>query len=135
MTLKKYLNLMMILTVICWLAWVAVLFYINPEETGLIGFVLFYFSLFLAVLGTASVLGFILRVRFNQGPVFKQVEVSFRQGIWLGLLVIGLLLLKETALLRWWNGVFLLLFLIFLEFFFLSSCKKYHPLPFRDKNI
>ncbi len=125
MTLKKYLNLMVILTVICWLAWVFVLFFINPEETGLIGFVLFHFSLFLAILGTASILGFIIRARFNQGPVFKQVEVSFRQGIWLGLLIVGLLLLRGSGLLRWWNGLFLILFLMFLEFFFLSSRKKY----------
>lgn len=125
MTLKKYLNLMGILTLVCWLAWVAVLFFVNPEETGLIGFVLFYFSLFLAVLGTASVLGFIIRARFNKGPVFKQVELAFRQGIWLSLLVIGVLLLQGQGLLRWWNGLLLLLFLMFLEFFFLSSRKKY----------
>jgi len=125
MTLKKYLNLMGILTLICWLAWVVVLFFINPEKTGLIGFVLFYFSLFLAVLGTASVLGFVVRARLNKSPVFKQVELAFRQGIWLGLLVVGLLLLQGLGLLRWWNGLLLLLFLTFLEFFFLSSRKKY----------
>lgn len=116
---------MMVLTAICWLSWLVVLFFINPEETGLMGFILFYFSLFLAILGTTSILGFIIRARFNQGPVFKQVEVSFRQGIWLGMLAIGLLLLKETELLRWWNGIFLFLFLTFLEFFFLSSRKRF----------
>jgi len=125
MSLKKYLNLMLILTVICWLAWAAVLFLVNPEETGLIGFILFYFSLFLAILGTASILGFVARARFRQGPVFKQVEVSFRQGVWLGMLAVSLLLLQETGLLRWWNGIFFFLFLVFLEFFFLSSRKKF----------
>ncbi len=116
---------MLILTVICWLAWAAVLFLVNPEETGLIGFILFYFSLFLAILGTASILGFVARARFRQGPVFKQVEVSFRQGVWLGMLAVSLLLLQETGLLRWWNGIFFFLFLVFLEFFFLSSRKKF----------
>ncbi len=125
MTLKKYLNLMSVLTIICWLAWVFVIFFVNPEETGLIGFILFYFSLFLAILGTAAIIGFLIRVRFNKGPVFKQVEVSFRQGIWLSLLVVGLFLLQNLGILRWWNGLFLLLFLMFLEFFFLSSRKKY----------
>lgn len=125
MTLKKYLNLMSILTIICWLAWVFVIFFVNPEETGLIGFVLFYFSLFLAILGTAAIIGFLIRTRFNTGPVFKQVETSFRQGIWLSLLVVGLFLLQNLGILRWWNGLFLLLFLMFLEFFFLSSRKQY----------
>jgi len=125
MTLKKYLNLMSILTIICWLAWVFVIFFVNPKETGLIGFVLFYFSLFLAIVGTAAIIGFLVRTRLNKGPVFKQVEASFRQGIWLSFLVVGLFLLQNLGILRWWNGVFLLLFLMFLEFFFLSSRKKY----------
>ena len=125
MTLKKYLNLMAILTIICWLAWVFVIFFINPEETGLIGFVLFYFSLFLAILGTVAILGFVIRARLKTGPVFKQVETAFRQGIWLSLLIVGLFLLQGLDVLRWWNGLFLALFLIFLEFFFLSSRKKY----------
>ena len=125
MTLKRYLNLMGILTTICWLAWVLILFFISPNKTGLIGFVLFYFSLFLAILGTAAILGFIIRVRLSQGPVFKQIEVAFRQGIWISLLIVGLLLLQGLSLLKWWNGVLLVLFLIFLEFFFLSSRKRY----------
>ncbi|MBU4369829.1 hypothetical protein KKG58_03665 [Patescibacteria group bacterium] len=125
MTLKKYLNLMSVLSIFCWLFWVFVIFFINPEETGLIGFVLFYFSLFLAILGTIAIIGFLIRARFIKGPVFKHVEASFRQGIWLSLLIVGLFLLQGLGILRWWNALFLLLFLMFLEFFFLSSRKKY----------
>jgi hypothetical protein len=125
MTLKKYLNLMLALTLICWLIWAIVLFFVNPEETGLIGFVLFYFSLFLAILGTVSLLGFIIRARIKKGPVFKQVEVSFRQGIWLSFFLIGLMILQGMGLLRWWNSLLFLLFLIFLELFFISSRKQY----------
>ncbi len=125
MTLKKYLNLMSLLTVLCWLVWVLVLLFVNPTQTGLIGFILFYFSLFLAILGSASVVGFIVRVRLKQEPVFKQVEISFRQGVWIGILIVVLLLLKGLDLLRWWNGLFLVLFLVFLELFFLTSKKRY----------
>jgi len=125
MTLRKYLNLMGALTLICWLAWVFVLFFINPDETGLIGFILFYFSLFLAILGSVAIIGFIVRARLKNGPVFKQVENAFRQGIWLSIFLIGILLLKSLQLLEWWNGLVLFFFLVFLEFFFLSSRKQY----------
>jgi len=116
---------MLILTLICWLAWVFVLFFINPDETGFIGFILFYFSLFLAILGTVTIFGFIIRARIGKGPVFKQIETSFRQSIWFSVFVIGLLLLQGLSLLKWWNSLVLFLFLIFLEFFFLSSRKNY----------
>jgi len=125
MTLKKYLNLMTILTVICWVAWVLTLILVNPQQSDLIGFVLFYFSLFLALLGTASVLGFLIRVWLKKKPIFKQVEIAFRQAIWLGLLVSSIFILKGLNLLRWWNALFLILFLIFLELFFLLSNRRY----------
>ena len=125
MTLKKYLNLMSILTGICWLAWVLVIFLVNPVQTGMIGFVLFYFSLFLAILGTFSIIAFIIRVQLSQKPVFKQIEITFRQGAWIGLVVVAVLLLKGLNLLRWWNTLFLVLFFVILEFFFLSSQRKY----------
>ena len=125
MTLKKYLNLMSVLTVCCWLAWILVIFIINPKQTGLIGFVLFYFSLFLAIVGTGSIVGFIIRMKLKNKPVFKQVEISFRQAIWIALLVILIFIFQGLNILRWWNTLFLVLFLIFLELFFLTSGKQY----------
>lgn len=125
MTLKNYLNIMGVLTGVCWLAWVLVLLFINPSKTGLIGFVLFYFSLFLAIVGTASIIGFIIRARLKRGPVFKQVEISFRQGVWVSVFVICVLVLQGLNLLRWWNTIFLVLFLVFLELFFLTSGRRY----------
>ena len=125
MTLKKYLNLMCILTGICWLGWVLVIFLINPERAGFIGFLLFYISLFLAILGTAAVVSFIIRAQFSQKPIFRQVEISFRQGIWISAGVVVLLLLKGWHLLRWWNILLLILFLVILELLFLGQEKKY----------
>ena len=125
MTLKKYLNLMSVLTVCCWLAWILVIFIINPKQTGLIGFVLFYFSLFLAIVGTGSIVGFIIRMKLKNKPVFKQVEISFRQAIWIALLVILIFIFQGLNILRWWNTLFLVLFLVFLELFFLTSGKRY----------
>lgn len=125
MSLQKYLKLMFILTGICWFAWLLVLFFINPDKSGLVGFVLFYFSLFLAIIGSASILGFIIRVRLEKKPVFKQVEMAFRQGVWTSVFIICILILQGLTLLRWWNALFLALFLVFLELFFLTSGKKY----------
>lgn len=125
MTLKKYLNLMTFLTLLCWASWFLVLSLINPAQSDLIGFVLFYFSLFLSILGTSSVIGFLIRVWLKKKPVFRQVEIAFRQGLWLSFLVISVFLLKGTDLLRWWNFAFLFLFLFFLELFFLLSNRRY----------
>ena len=125
MTLKKYLSLMTILTIVCWLSWALTLALVNPQQSSLVGFILFYFSLFLALLGTMSVLGFLIRVWLKKKPIFKQVEIAFRQGVWLGLLIPMIFMLKGLNLLRWWNILFLILFFIFLELFFLFSNRRY----------
>lgn len=115
MTLKQYLNLMLICTLICWGAWALSLFLINPEKAGLLGFVLFYFSLFLAALGTAAIIGFLIRARLGKTPIFAQVSIAFRQGIWLAAIIVFLLLLKGLNLLRWWNLVIFILLIVIIE--------------------
>ncbi len=115
MTLKTYLNLMSICTLICWGVWVLSLFVINPEKAGILGFILFYFSLFLAILGTMAIVGFLIRVRLGKTPIFTQVAIAFRQGIWIAGIVVFLLLLKGLNLLRWWNFVLFILMIVIIE--------------------
>jgi hypothetical protein len=125
MTLKQYLILMSISAVFCWAIWIFVLFMIDPTTAGILGFVFFYLSLFLSLVGTMSVLGLLLRKKFGkEEAVFRTVTTSFRQATLLSLLLIGALFLKSKSLLAWWNIVLLVLALTVLEFFFISYQKR-----------
>lgn len=121
MSLKRYLLLMTISTIFCWLAWVTVLFYIDPEITGTIGLFCFYFSLFFSMLGTFSLLGLAIRlVVKKQVTPFKQVGISLRQALLLSVLFTMSLILLAEELYAWWSIGILLVALITLEAFFLS---------------
>lgn len=124
MTLRSYLNLMLICTLICWGIWVLSLFLINPEKAGLLGFALFYFSLFLAILGTAAIVGFLIRARLGKTPIFSQVAIAFRQGIWLAAIIVLLLLLKGLNLFRWWNFVLFVLIVVIIEILIWTGRKR-----------
>ncbi len=125
MTLRQYLILMTISAIFCWIIWGFVLYSVDPTTAGILGFVFFYLSLFLSLVGTMSVLGLLLRMKFGkEALVFKTVTTSFRQATLLGLLVIGSLILKSQRILTWWNIVFLVLALVIMEFFFISYEKK-----------
>ncbi len=125
MTLKKYLILMSLCTLFCWLAFVLVINYIDPTEANFLGFLFFYFSLFLACLGTMSVLGFAIRMKiFRDEIVYKQVSAAFRQAIMFSILVVGSLFLQSKSLLTWWNILLFILALTVLEFFFISYKRK-----------
>lgn len=117
MSLRLYLTLMSIGTILCWVAWFFVITNTSPIESGLMGLFFFYFSLFLAVVGTFSVIGFLIRkiIIKNDEVIFRHVRHTFRQSILLGLLIVFILILLSQNLLFWWNALILFAFFIFLE--------------------
>ncbi|MFH1598371.1 MAG: hypothetical protein ABIB97_04890 [Patescibacteria group bacterium] len=121
MPLKRYLIGISLSTLFCWLAWITVLYYINPETSGFIGLFLFYISLLVALTGTLALIGFFIRVWFSQEEiVYKHVGKSLRQAVLFSLLVVGGLLLQGARLLTWWNGLLFIMGLAVLELFFLT---------------
>jgi len=121
MSLKKYLFIMTLITLVCWVAWLVVLFYLNPFEAGFVGLLLFYISLFFALFGSFALLGFFLRVWFSKEQIiFRHLGIATRQSLWFSVLLVSTLLLQGSGFIRWWNILLLIIFLTLLEFFFLS---------------
>ncbi len=113
-------------TVICWIGWITVLFYIDPDSAGFIGLFLFYISLFFAVIGSFSLLGFFFRVWFSKEEVvFHHVGIAFRQALLFSLLLVGSLILQGMRILTWWNAALFVICLAVLELFFLTRKKSY----------
>ena len=118
MSLRNYLLLTGISTLICWLSFVLVIFNLSPES-GFMALTLFYLSLILSLLGTFFILGFGSRALIKRNiPLFRHLNISFRQAVFFTLLVAGSLFLQASELLRWWNLIIFIIFLIILEFFF-----------------
>ncbi len=131
MTLRPYLILMSIGALICWLAWFFVLANIDPEQTGIFGFLFFYASLFLALTGAFSVIGFLIKraILKNDQALFHHVKSTFRQGMLLAATIIGGLILLQTQLLTWWNAALLILLLVGIESVIFTN-RKYNNREF-----
>lgn len=127
MTLRQYLIIMSIGALICWLAWFFVIGSIDPKEAGFLGFTFFYLSLFLALTGTFSTIGFLIRKKVvkNDDVVFHHVKHTFRQGIFISATLITSLLLLQGRLLAWWNGLMLIFLFLILETVVFTS-RKYN---------
>jgi len=124
MTLKKYLSLMVLATSVCWGIWIFVVLTINPDITNWIGFVLFYVSLFLAIVGASAIVGFVIRfVTLKQELAFYLVKESFRQSFLFSSLIVISLFLLSRGLFTWLNLFFLMASLSILEYFLLSYDK------------
>ncbi len=123
MSLKQYMILMAIGSAIGWGAWILILFSTNPFEAGFLGFVLFYLALFIALVGTMSLLGFIVRLWIlkREEVVLRQVTTAFRQSILLSVLVAGSLYLQSRGVLAWWNIIIFIIVLGLIELFYIST--------------
>ena len=120
MKLSKYLTLMLLATLFCWGAFFIVLFSVDPFTTTILGFILFYFSLFFALVGVLSLVGFLTRYFFNKHQfITQQITVSFRQSVWFALLVVISLYLQSHKLIAWWNLLILILILAMVEYTFI----------------
>lgn len=126
MKLKTYNIFMLIATVIAWLSFWLVITSFDPTQSSLVVFIFFYFSFFLSILGTLTLLGYALRKLLNRKKVssYRLVKESFRQAIiFAGVLAIALLM-QSGRLLVWWNIVLIILTATILEFIFLVFSKE-----------
>ncbi|MFH1523022.1 MAG: hypothetical protein ABIE43_04375 [Patescibacteria group bacterium] len=124
MTLRSYLIIVSITALLCWGAWVFILRTVNPEITNWLGFLLFYLSLFLALIGTAAIIGFLVRFIFlKQELAFRLVKIAFRQSFLFAFLIVAILFLLAHDLFTWLNLILLVLGLSILEYFLISYGK------------
>ena len=124
MTLKKYLILTAIATAICWTIFLFVASVVNPELTNWLGFFLFYLSLFMAISGTASLIGFLIRfVALRHELAFYAVKVAYRQSFLFSLFIIAILILLSQSLFTWLNLLMLVAVFVIAEMVMIHSQK------------
>lgn len=121
MTLKTYIFGLAVGTILAWVSWGLIVNSVAPESSGAIGYVFFFVSLFFGLFGTASLVGFVIRLRSGSAaPAFTFVAPAFRQaGIFSAVVTIALAL-QMFRVLTWWNIMLLLLAAGSFEMYFLS---------------
>lgn len=125
MSVRGYTLLLAITTLLSWIAFGVIVMTINPQEAGAIGIGLFYISISLALIGTLSLAGFLIRnVFLKKEDVFNRISMAFRQAVFFTLLVNGFLFLQSMRLLTWYNTAFLIIALAIAEFVAISGAKN-----------
>lgn len=130
MNLRQYIFTMLFATTLCWVALLFVMVNVDPFETNTLGFVFFYVSLFLSLLGTISLVIFLVYRLFasRELPLFRYVQISFRQSLYISFFIILFLFLQGTEYLNMWNAIVLVsMFVLFISFSL--SVKRTHRDP------
>lgn len=109
------------MTLVCWGVFAGVVFMIDPNTTNWPGFAMFYAALFMALIGSTAIIGFLIRFAlFRQELVFHAVSEAFRQSFLFSILIVAALFLLSRHLFTWLNISFLVAGLALLEFFLIS---------------
>ncbi|MBI4257186.1 hypothetical protein HY626_03985 [Candidatus Uhrbacteria bacterium] len=122
MSFRSYLIIMSLTTVAAWTAWVVVLHGVDPTRSGVIGFVLFYLTFIMAVFGSLSILGLLIRLWRSKTDLPSRLAIrSFRHGILLSILLTSSLILFSQTWFRWWTMLLVVFIVTLVEMAFLSS--------------
>ncbi len=121
MSVKQYILFLASGTAIAVCAWFIVLISINPVTAGPFGFLAFYITLFVALIGIFATLATLVRMRRKKHPtVESMIKVSLRQGIFLAILVESALILLAKGYLTTVTLLIIIIVIAILEFLFLS---------------
>ncbi|MFC1651860.1 hypothetical protein ACFL24_01740 [Patescibacteria group bacterium] len=122
MRLQSYLLGIGASSIICWLAFILTIIYISPETTRVLALSCFFVSLFCALAGTFTVIGFYIRTWASHNELYyANINIAFRQGIFISFAFVGLLALQALKLLTWWDGILFVAIIILVEFYFLTK--------------
>lgn len=97
------------------------IFRLNPFTSTALAVPFFLSSLFLALVGTLTLLGFYFRVWFRRGEIYLQhISVSLRQGIFLTIAIEIALVFQILRILTWWDGILIATAVGLVEIYFSS---------------
>ncbi len=121
MTLRSYLWGVRLSTLVVFTAWVVVLMSVDPESSGVIGQILFYVTFFLFFAGISILLfTFVWRRMTDDTLTVVEVNMSFRQGILLSLLITILIFFQQLGILVWWAAFLVAAGILLIELYFLT---------------
>lgn len=121
MGLRMYLSMIGLGSFLAWFAWGVIVWSISPREAGLPGFIMFYLTLGLALVGTMTILLSTARIFLLRRKVIeREIRTAFRHAILFALIVIFSLVFSAAGIFSIWYAILLISVASFIEYLFLQ---------------
>jgi len=121
MTLRAYIWGMRVVTVLSIAALGAVIYFIDPESSTWVVLALFYLAIFFSLSGIFNLILLSLRRKLlGEEVAAESVGLSFRQGVLLSAIAVGILVLQGLRMLVWWDALMVAAGFFLVELCFLS---------------
>ena len=122
MSLKLYLWLMGLASLLAMISFLAILWFFSPQNANVTILALLFLCLFIALCGFFSLLGFYIRRRRNKAQAASYFfGISLREGTLLSLLLVGFLLMRAAKIFSWWLALIFLIIIVAIEVVFIRQ--------------
>jgi hypothetical protein len=121
MTLHSYLWSLRFFVLTAFVSWMGVVYFIGPQDLGIVAVMLFYLTFFLFASGMSVLILTMIWHRLAFGTIQpRELSVTLRQGILIGLLLVIILMLQQLRILVWWDALMAVTAILLIELFFLT---------------
>lgn len=122
MSHKNYLLIILGTSLMAWGGFVTVILKFDPFRNTSVALAFFYLSLFIALSGTFTLIGYFFRIWLYRNEIFYiHLNMSLRQGVLLALIAISCFILLMLKVLTWWSGGLLIAAALLIELYFASK--------------
>lgn len=124
MSLKSYVWLMGLASILALASFGGILWFFSPQNAGGAILLLLFLSLFLALCGLFSLLALYLRRRHRHLQELENfLGTSLREGTLLSGLLVGFLLMQHFGIFYWWLALIFLIIVVAIEMVFIAQEK------------
>lgn len=117
MSLTSYLWGIRLFTLFALFAWIGVVFFLDPGETGSIGIGLFSVSFFALLTGCLTLfVTWVYRKALGETGAAHHLIGAFRQALLLSSYMLGIVLLQYARILTWWDALLWFAVILLIEF-------------------
>ncbi|MBP7060754.1 MAG: hypothetical protein KBA91_02135 [Candidatus Moranbacteria bacterium] len=117
MSLSVYLWGIRLFTLLAFSVWLGIVLTVDPVQSGSVGLVLFFTSLFAGMLGINILfVTWTYRLALGAAGTIHYLGSAFRQAFLLTFFVVGLILLQRIRVLLWWDALLLLAGVLIMEY-------------------
>lgn len=121
MSIQTFLSLMSVGSALAWFAWAVTLFRVNPFEMGVSALVMFYLTLSIALVGTLTVIGSVLRIHLLRREVHgREIRTAFRHAVLFAAIAIATLILSAAGKFQTYHTIIAIAIASIIEYFFLQ---------------
>jgi hypothetical protein len=104
MSFRVYIILMIVGTLVAWLGWSVVVWSVDPQQAGGLGFGMFFLTLLMGLIGTITLFGLLVRlvIMKRRELIIREVKTSFRHAVLLSAVSTVSLIFSAQGWLSWW---------------------------------